>query len=289
MFDRFVAVDWSASSRPKRGVDSIWIAVGDGDTVDAPVNASTRAAAIDELTECCAGSGRVLLVVDWSLGYPAGSSAAFGLPGHATSPWWAMHDHLARSIADGSDNANNRFDVADDLNARTGDAGPFWGVPARAVTPTLPVRKKPFGDVAEWRLAEQRLRAARRWPKSCWQLGGAGSVGSQSLLGIARLAELRARLEPARSFAIWPFETGLQEPDDQTDVVVAEMWPSLFADPADLPDHWIRDAAQVDAAVGALCAATADGRLAEWFSPAVGSDDAISSVVGEEGWILGVR
>ena len=50
MFDRFVVVDWSANSTPKRGRDSIWIAVLDGHGVSVS-NPSTRAAAEESLAE----------------------------------------------------------------------------------------------------------------------------------------------------------------------------------------------------------------------------------------------
>ncbi|MEL6893543.1 MAG: cobalamin biosynthesis protein CbiG, partial [Actinomycetota bacterium] len=129
------------------------------------------------------------------------------------------------------------------------------------------------------------LRVARRYPKSCWQLGGAGSVGSQSLLGIPRLAELRQRLDPERSVVIWPFETGLRPPDASIGVVIAEMWPSMLVEPEDLPPWWIRDAAQVDRSARRLRRADRSGELDQWFAPSVDDPDA---VVAEEGWILGV-
>ena len=34
MFDRFAVVDWSANSTPKRGRDSIWIAVAERTGID---------------------------------------------------------------------------------------------------------------------------------------------------------------------------------------------------------------------------------------------------------------
>jgi molybdopterin molybdotransferase len=58
--------------------------------------------------------------------------------------------------------------------------------------------------------------------KTCFQLMGAGSVGSQALLGIARLQGLRERYGAAISVA--PFE------EPETQVVLAECYPGLFAD-----------------------------------------------------------
>ncbi len=287
-FDRIVAVDWSASSRPKRGRDSIWICAGERASVADPINPTTRAAALDVLVELCDAPGRVLLLVDFSLGYPHGSAAMFSLAvSEATEPWRAMHRHLADVVIDDADNANNRFEVAAELNARTVSPGPFWGAPRSIADHRLAATKPRFNDVAvgEWREAERMLRARRRWPASCWQLIGAGSVGSQSLLGIARIAELRLRLGGDRTMAIWPFETGLARPDPAVDVVVAEMWPTLLGDHEPVRRGWTRDAAQVDLAVRTFAAAASSARLDEWFAPSV--TDA-GAVVAEEGWMLGL-
>ncbi|MGA9275979.1 MAG: hypothetical protein WBV89_03435, partial [Ilumatobacter sp.] len=80
MFDRIVVIDWSASSRPVLGRDSIWIGVavpGAGEVVTS--NPPTRAAASRELEELCRRPGRTLLGADFSLGYPSGTAAALGL------------------------------------------------------------------------------------------------------------------------------------------------------------------------------------------------------------------
>jgi len=118
---------------------------------------------------------------------------------------------------------------------------------------------------------------------------GAGAVGSQTLLGIPRLEGLRRRIAPRRTLAVWPFETGLVVPSSSIDVVVAEMWPTLFtaeleAEP-ESDDGPVRDAVQVDAAVRRCLAASERAELESWFAPRVADEDA---VVSEEGWILGV-
>ncbi|MEM1332961.1 MAG: hypothetical protein AAGG08_05830 [Actinomycetota bacterium] len=317
-FDRVIAVDGSAAATPKRGADSIWISIDDGGELADPVNPATRSAAFALLEDVCARPGRTLLTVDWSLGYPAGSAVAFGLDHQVRdqfgdrfsgesvrgdAPWAAMWGFLAARVVDAADNANNRFEVAAALNERVGPPGPFWGAPASASNAALSTGKQPFEAVAEWRRAEVVLRRRRQWPKSCWQLAGAGAVGSQSLLGIARLARLRSALASTRTVAVWPFETGLAAPDADIDVVIAEMWPTLFVSSVDLPAHWIRDAAQVDAVVRLVRNAERSGELGTWFRPdlTVFDDDAdddagvdadddagVDAVVAEEGWILGL-
>lgn len=289
-FERVVTVDGSASSRPVRGADSIWIGLVEGGVPTPPANLPTRHELRARLIELADRPGRTLIAVDWSLGYPSGSADAFGLDG--ASPQRAMWAHLRDSITDDADNGNNRFTVAGALNARRGPRptpGPFWGVPGTAVSSTITSTKQPFVDVAEWRLAEARARAAKRWVSSCWQLGGAGAVGGQSLVGIALLARVIDEL-PARRVVVWPFDTGLAEPGDDADVVIVEMWPSWFVTADDLADDrrgLVRDAVQVDLMAGLLHAADVDGRLAAWFAPGIAATDA-ASVVGEEGWILGL-
>ncbi|MBV8693502.1 MAG: DUF429 domain-containing protein [Actinobacteria bacterium] len=88
-------------------------------------------------------------------------------------------------------------------------APPFWGRPGRA------------------RPEQQHLRDCERAtagfagvsPKSTFQIGGAGSVGTASLRGMPLLTRLRAA-----GFAIWPF-------DDPGWPMVLEVWPRLFTGP----------------------------------------------------------
>jgi len=59
---------------------------------------------------------RVIVGVDFPLGYPAGTAAALGLAG--CEPWLARWRHLAASIHDGERKENDRLTVAASLNAR---------------------------------------------------------------------------------------------------------------------------------------------------------------------------
>jgi precorrin-8X/cobalt-precorrin-8 methylmutase len=284
VFDRFVVVDWSANSAPKSGRDSIWIAEHDRNGDVAVTNLATRAAAQAFLVERLGSdpTSSTLLGVDFSLGYPAGTAAALGLTGER---WSAMWDLLAEHIDDDDRNANNRFDIAAELNRRiTGGAAPFWGCPPAKVTPTLSATKpRSWGEPGEWRAVEDRLRANGRRPFSSWQLLGAGAVGSQSLLGIPMIARLRERL--GDRIRIWPFDTGFEHPVlDDGAIVVAEVWPSLL--PIDTTDM-VRDAAQVIATARWMAASQRSGGLDALFSPSMPSVVS-AAAIAEEGWVLGV-
>jgi Protein of unknown function (DUF429) len=85
---------------------------------------------------------------------------------------------------------------------------PFWGRPATRCT---------LATADRYRACEQRLRARQRQPKSIFQIGGAGAVGTGSLRGMPWLQRLRER-----GFAIWPF-------DAVGACTAFEVYPSLYA------------------------------------------------------------
>lgn len=283
MFDLIVVVDWSANSTPKTGRDSIWIA--DLDTASGHIrtaNISTRAAACDLLTDLASASGRCLIGLDFSLGFPVGTAGALGLAG---TPWTAMWDLLASRIVDDERNANNRFEVAAEMNARISPgAGPFWGCHPSKASSRLTSRKVPCDPLPEWRTIEAELRSRGKRPFSAWQLFGSGAVGSQSLLGIAWMSRLVDRIAASgQSVDVWPFTCGLDSPS--ADVVLVEVWPTLVDLPdvtADTSETLVRDERQVVAVVQHL----AHIDLAASFSPQV-PRGAEATVVGEEGWVLG--
>lgn len=282
-FDRIVVVDWSANSTPKVGRDSIWIAERTSSTGALhAANISTRAAAIDLLVESTSRSGRCLVGVDFSLGFPAGTADALGLDG---APWSAMWQLLRGSVDDDRRNANNRFEVAAELNARISDGpGPFWGCPPAAASERLTTTKVAAGSLPEWRTVEAELRDRGKRPFSAWQLWGAGAVGSQSLLGIAAMSRLADRVEEdGRTVDVWPFSCGLTVPT--ADVVLVEVWPTLVGLPSVSGDGWdtgVRDERQVVAVAQHL----ARSDLAASFTPTV-PHAARTVIEGEEGWILG--
>ena len=135
--------------------------------------------------------------------------------------------------------------------------------------------------MAEWRIAE----AWSRGPQPVWKLSGAGSVGSQSMLGIARLERLRHDVRFAEHIAIWPFETGF-ELDLSRPIIVAEIYPTLV-DPA--PGVTPKDRAQVEAIVSRFAELDAAGLLQDALAAPPGlSDEQRQAILAEEGWIAGV-
>lgn len=278
-FDHVMMVDWSARATPspvKPTRDAIFAALDSGQGPKVSYF-RTRAAVMQWVTERCtqvlAAGQRMLMGFDFAFGYPSGFAA--GVCGRASA--LALWQDLSRRVRDGDDNANNRFDVARALNRLFPGVGPLWGCPAGQADADLPAKGllRHGHGLPERRAVERTVGGAQ----PVWKLFTTGSVGSQTLLGIARLQHLRARFGPA--MAVWPFETGWSA--GSAPLVLAEVYPSLIcrAAQADIPDEvqvrrlceWVRGTAQA-------------GRLEQLFArPADLSDD--RAVLREEGWILG--
>lgn len=264
-FDRVIIVDWSgrSSRSPKReSKDAIWIGVCEADHETQTYHRS-RAEAEASLSKTLAEGGRQLVGFDFPMGYPA------GLARHLTGADDArtLHGWIAGEIKDGPDNANNRFEVAARINRQLGGAGPFWGCPKARPRPYL----SPFKlvDYPAIGLAEKRRVEHENPPaKPVWQLLGAGSVGSQALLGIPVVH----RLATNTGAAVWPFEA----PQALT---LAEVYPSLLAGAVAATADPIPDRAQVQVLARALWRLSQHGRLAPLFDT--------PGIAREEGWILG--
>jgi hypothetical protein len=170
-------------------------------------------------------------------------------------------------VQDSAENQNNRFDVAAAINRQLAGQGPFWGCPKQEPRAGLPSLKAV--DYAALGLAEKR-RVERENPpaKPVWQLLGAGSVGSQAILGVPIVHQL-AQVTGA---AIWPFEP----PGDLT---IAEVYPSLLARAVRAVGDPIPDRAQVRLLARALWQLGHKGSLAPLFD--------VPPEAREEGWILG--
>ncbi|RPE63201.1 precorrin-8X methylmutase [Pacificibacter maritimus] len=249
LFDVHVMVDWSSASTARTGKDSIWIAQArDSLQVSNPATRSHAMKIISGILDSAtAQNQRVFLGFDFAFGYPQGLSQALG-PQADWRDVWAM---IAHEIEDADDNSNNRFDAAAAINQLFAADGPFWGNGLKRDIDGLP-RKKPTG----WgESLPQNLRQADEDAKAAqevWKLSGAGSVGGQTLTGIARLEKLR---HARGDLAIWPFQT-LGEGRSH---VAAEVFPSLI----DIAQNEAepRDKTQVETLARALQQLDRNGQL----------------------------
>ncbi len=115
---------------------------------------------------------------------------------------------------------------------------------------------------------------------------GAGSAGSQALLGIAWLEHLRTRQDLTDHIAIWPFETDFAA-NLSLPIILAEIYPSLHL--KEKPFGVIKDCAQVEAVVADFANADRNGTLVSLLARPGHMDDTTYRIaVSEEGWIVGV-
>ncbi len=294
IFDAYLIVDWSANATPKRGADSIWYCLlrrtKRGLRRTALRNPPTRAQAVAELRQrlldLVAADRRVLIGFDFPNAYPKGFARRAGFRG---VPWRAVWDGVRDLIEDADDNANNRFEVAAELNRRvSGAAYPFWGCPPARTGPYLSMRKTPLhragGDVPERRICERYVPSTQ----PCWKLYTTGSVGGQALTGIPAMAGLCDDPALAGVSEVWPFETGMAAPDPAGPwrVIHAEIYPSMVK-VAPGPDE-IKDALQVETIGRRFAEIDAADALTRQFT---GPDELTAAerrlIEREEGWILG--
>ena len=262
-FDTVIMVDWSggndrgASPKP----DAIWAAIAREGRAQEAQYLRNRQVAEDWIgtqieAERAAGR-RVLVGFDFPFGYPEGFAQA--LTGSA-SPF-AVWDWFETHVEDAA-KANNRFDLAGRINTISDGSGPFWGNGLARDIEGLPRTKKDYHNpFPDRRQAELHAKGAF----TCWQMSGAGAVGSQVFMGLPVLARLRRRFEAS----VWPFEPLT------SDIAIIEIWPSLTLGAA--PEGRIKDAWQVEEVARTVSSLTPE-KLAEMLAV-----DA-----PEEGWIFGL-
>ena len=266
-FDTVCVMNWSSAS--DRGRAPIWSCKLDGTAGEEAVCHRNRQYAGKYLEALIANeiaSGRRLLLgFDFPFGYPEGTAKA--LTGQ-TDPF-QIWDLLARLVND-TPMANNRFEVAGFLNRRIGSGkGPFWFNGLKCEIDGLPRDTK--GDYhnpfPKHRLTERLARGTF----SCWQIGGAGSVGGQIMTGLPVLKRLRDAF-PGK-IAVWPFEP-LACP-----VTFVEIWRGLRSlQVASVSEHPIKDARQVQGVARAIAG-----------MPREGVQRLLDVKASEEGWIFGVE
>ncbi|MEP2028569.1 MAG: molybdopterin-binding protein [Paracoccaceae bacterium] len=264
-FDTFIMVDWSGGNDrgPRPVKDAIWACVASNGQIGEPIYLRNRGVAEawinDTLDAALAEEQRVCIGFDFPFGYPIGFANA--VTGQADP--FALWRWLETRIED-SKNRNNRFDVAAEINARFDGRGPFWGNGLKRDIEGLPRNKLDYNNIfPDRRVVEEQAKGSF----TCWQLAGAGAVGSQVLMGLPVLERLRRRF--SGDIAVWPFEKW------EAPIAIVEIWPSLFVVPP--PDEMIKDAWQVQGVARALQA----------LEPEVLAN-MLNVIAPEEGWIVGV-
>ena len=242
---------------------------------------------------------RVLVGFDFPYGYPSGFSQALGLS-FGLHPWRRVWDFLADKIQDNAKNVNNRFIAAGELNAIVGGntAGPFWGCPLGTRIANLQRRSPGFPFNSTGGVWLQRLRIVEKrlsGTQEAWKLYGAGSAGSQALVGIPYVYRVRRHPELAWFSRVWPFETGFTadpSPDRGPFVLHSEIWPGVVKvrtkNLLNADKTLIQDQAQVRAMCQWAKEIDDNGQLGRRFDKPTGlTTEQIQACVQHEGWVLG--
>jgi Protein of unknown function (DUF429) len=175
-----IAIDWSGRLDDKGR--TTWMAVIQDGVFRRLENGRSRPEIRDELIRLRGQSGRLVVGIDFAFGFPQWFAKANG--------WTGGRDIWRAACRDGE-------------SWLTSAAGPFWGRTTKR--PHLP------GD--QLRRTEQAIFGS---PRSIFQIGGAGAVGTGSIRGMRVLHELTEA-----GFTVWPFEA----PGHAT---VVEIYPRLF-------------------------------------------------------------
>lgn len=273
IFERTAILDWSAAKGPKRGKDSIWLAIATAQSCRAqniPTRAEAEAALTQLIAETLSKTQRLLIGADFAFGAPQGFIPRLTGRAEALS-WWGW---LAQRVTDTPGNHSNYRQIAAQMNSAFPGDGPFWGNGEKVETPGLPRLKPPLPPgLALHRATDLAARAPGSAPKPIWQLAGAGAVGAQVLTGLPMLERLRQRF--AGQISVWPFQA------PTTPIILAEVYPSLLSDAVRrhcAATGQVPDEAQVRLLATALHRLSPDQR-AQLFT--------LPHPVPEEGWILG--
>lgn len=167
-----IAVDWSGALATVR--KRLWLAESKAGRWVRIENGFTREELVQHLIERARADASLVVGLDFSFSFPAWFLASLAIS-DAEELW----QRVARE--------------GEDWLARC--EPPFWGRP-------LTTRPAPVEGRSEWRVTESEHPPIRGvGPKSTFQIGGAGAVGTGSLRGMPHLSNLRAA-----GFSIWPFD-----------------------------------------------------------------------------------
>lgn len=163
---QIIAVDWSG--RAKGPAESLWRAEVRHGRLTELRNGLGRGELIAKLLELGEAEPRMLIGLDFAFSFPA---------------WWCEEN----GWSSGKDVWSAMGHEGEDL--LEGCEDPFWGRPGK---------RNPHPKARLYRQTERSEDAVR--PKSVFQIGGAGAVGTGSIRGMPHLLTLAKN-----GFGIWPF------------------------------------------------------------------------------------
>ena len=182
---RVIAIDWSGAAV---GAERrIWIAEAlDGELLFLE-DGRTREQVVDWLVERRAQVPEAIVGIDFAFSYPS----------------WFLDAHDCSTI-------DTLWELVREQGEQwlTTSPAPFWGRPGQR-----------RGAEVQLRACEEGWNVRGIVPKSVFQIGGAGAVGTGTIRGIPLLARMRDS-----GWAIWPF-------DEPSTHVVVEIWPRLLTGP----------------------------------------------------------
>lgn len=196
---KVIAIDWSGDATSRGQREHIWMAtVTEGRLTDLS-SGRTRNEVIDILVSQIDSVSQLTVGLDFAFSFPS----------------WFVREQGLSEIGE-----------LWDLVAREGEhwlsgcRPPFWGRPGTP-RPVLP---------GHFRVTDSSCRpVAGITPKSVFQIGGAGAVGTGSVRGIPHLRNLREA-----GFSIWPFD----QPGRHT---VVEIYPRALSGPVRKSDRSSRE------------------------------------------------
>lgn len=226
---RVIAVDWSGA---RSGAKSrIWLADVCGGRLSRLESGRTRREVIAYLIEVARTSPNLVVGLDFAFSFPHRFVQERGAQSIETL-WHLVAEHGEEWLAECEP--------------------PFWGRPGKP-RPNLP-------EDEHYRCTELCAASAKKAsPKSVFQIGGAGAVGTGSIRGMPHLANLAAE-----GFSIWPFH------EVRTPMAI-EIYPRLLTGPVNKSDFSERRAH-----LAAECSPEIGGGLA---CKAASSEDAFDAAV----------
>ena len=168
MFDLVIMVDWSAAASPgpaKPSPDRCWLAWSACGFHSEAEYFRTRNGCMKRVYDLVSShNGSACVGFDFPFGYPAGSGLGGGR---------AAAKRIAQTLQSDTQDRNNRFDVAAELNREiSASPGPFWGCPVASASPHLTVKNRISSMTISMNGAPSKIFSEKRRGKRRYHLSG---------------------------------------------------------------------------------------------------------------------